>query len=262
MTTFGGGPDTGNMACGGVADGTWLYIADAWRFGCGTHVKIPNPHTGHWCVAQTADVGPNTCVEEAAGGPIIDCSPVLARELFNASGAGWSDHLTITAEPVSASTELGCGDGTPTTTTTTGSGSETGSAPGCESATLGRELPVDACVQSRLDGDWYQCLRPSGSSSAAWYGGSDIGSGHRGPEGAACNGYYALQSLPSHAPVPTPPTCYSATLGADEPVGTCVQSSLDSNWYQCTAIGWVQGSSIASNGTGYEGTCTSEHPLH
>ncbi len=63
VTTFGGGSDTQRMACGGSADGRWLYIADSWRFGCGARVRVTNPTTGRWCVAQVADVGPNICVE-------------------------------------------------------------------------------------------------------------------------------------------------------------------------------------------------------
>src|SRR5512140_2592104 len=36
VTTFGGGADTQPLACGGTADGTWAYVADSARFGCGT----------------------------------------------------------------------------------------------------------------------------------------------------------------------------------------------------------------------------------
>ncbi len=254
MTTFGGGPDTGPMACGGTADGTWLYVADAWRFGCGTHVRITNPHTGRWCVAQVADVGPNICVEQAAGRPIVDASPILARELFNAGGAGWSDRLTITAEEVPGSVQLGCGSGTPSSTSPSGSGSESSSSPGWYSATLGRQVPADTCVDSRLDGTWYQCV------SGAWRTGNDIAGSHHGPAGA-CGGYFPLHELPSHAPVPTPSTCYSTTLGTEEPIGTCVQSRLDSNWYQCTSVGWLQGSDIASGHRGSYGACTSYNAL-
>jgi hypothetical protein len=88
ITTFGEGPDNQTMACGAYADGTWLYIADSWRFGCGAKVKLTNPRNGRWCVTQVADVGPNICVERAAGRPIIDASPVITRELFGRSSAG------------------------------------------------------------------------------------------------------------------------------------------------------------------------------
>ena len=88
LTTFGGGSDNQRMACFGSADGRWMYIADSWRFGCRSRVKLTNPRTGRWCVAQVADVGPNICVERAAGKAIIDASPVIARELYGIGSAG------------------------------------------------------------------------------------------------------------------------------------------------------------------------------
>lgn len=53
VTTFGGGTDTGPMACGGTADGTWAYVADKARFGCGAKLLISVG--GKQCVAQVAD---------------------------------------------------------------------------------------------------------------------------------------------------------------------------------------------------------------
>ncbi|HEY1960372.1 MAG TPA: hypothetical protein VGH28_32400 [Polyangiaceae bacterium] len=53
-------------------------------------------------------------------------------------------------------------------------------------------------------------------------------------------------------------TCHSATLGDDEPEGTCVQSKSDGVWYQCTDAGWESG---VSGDAGPIGACTSEHPL-
>ena len=197
MTTFGGGPDTGHMACGGIADGRWMYIADSWRYGCGAHVKITNPRTGRWCVAQVADVGPNICVEHAAGRPIIDASPVISRELFGTSGAGWSDHTTVRAELVAGSTPLGCGSGSTAPAppahgggTVSGSGG-TGPTPpdspgsGCFSATLGRHVPGATCLQSRLDGAWYQC------TSIGWVPNTHIPTAHSGDAGS-CTETYAL----------------------------------------------------------------------
>jgi anti-sigma regulatory factor (Ser/Thr protein kinase) len=98
VTTFGGGGDTQRMSCGGTADGRWLYIADSWRFGCGSRVKVTNPRTGRWCVTQVADIGPNICVERAAGKPVIDASPAVTRELFNAGAIGWSQRVLVRAE--------------------------------------------------------------------------------------------------------------------------------------------------------------------
>lgn len=45
-----------------------------------------------------------------------------------------------------------------------GSGGSTGES--CWSDTLGREMPENACVQSRFDGEWYQCA--SGAWSDRW----------------------------------------------------------------------------------------------
>lgn len=155
ITTFGGGAEVGPMACGGVADGRWMYIADSWRFGCRAKVRLTNPRTGRWCVAQVADVGPNICVERAARKPIIDASPVLTRELYNRSGVGWSDRVEVRAELVASSTPLGCGSGAATTPTMPPSMSAPVS--NCFSGTYGREMPGRTCLQSRFDGDWYQC---------------------------------------------------------------------------------------------------------
>lgn len=108
LTTFGGGADAQPVACGGpAADGTWYYCADSWRFGCGTLVLISNPATGAGCVAQVADVGPNVCVEQAAGRPVIDASPLVAQALFGTSSLGWSSRSLVLARVVDPSTPLG-----------------------------------------------------------------------------------------------------------------------------------------------------------
>ena len=110
LTEYGGPGDTQPQACPGTkpADGSWAYIADRARFGCGTKVKLTA--NGKSCVAQVADCGPNRCVEQAASNskcaghfPIIDASPLIAKYLFNTSSAGYSDHFTVHAEVVSAS---------------------------------------------------------------------------------------------------------------------------------------------------------------
>ena len=48
--------------------------------------------------------------------------------------------------------------------------------------------------------------------------------------------------------------CYSSTLGREVPEKTCVESRLDSAWYQCDNGGWFAGQ-------GSRGTCASTHPL-
>jgi hypothetical protein len=103
MTTFGGGSDTQPVACGGRdADGMWYYAADRQRFGCGTHLKVENPANGACVILQVADAGPDICVEQAAGKPVLDVSPLASQHLFGTSGSGWSDgrivHVTVTSE--------------------------------------------------------------------------------------------------------------------------------------------------------------------
>ncbi len=184
ITTFGGGRDNQRMACFGYADGRWLYIADSWRFGCRSRVKITNPRTGRWCVTQVADVGPNICVERAARKPIIDASPVVTRELFGIGSAGWSDRVVVRAERVDASTPVGCGGATgPAPTPTPGPDGGTT----CYSTTWGRDMPVGACVQSRSDSIWYQC------TNRGWTAASTIVSGRTGPAGT-CRTYVPLHS--------------------------------------------------------------------
>jgi hypothetical protein len=180
VTTFGAGSDMQNMACFGFADGRWMYIADSWRFGCRSRVKLTNPRTGRWCVAQVADVGPNICVERAAGKPIIDASPVITRELYGIRSAGWSDRILIRAERVAATTPIGCGAGTAPPPADPGGRT-------CYSSTWGRDMFVGACVQSRSDRQWYQC------ATNGWVGNSSIPSTRRGAAGA-CTSYLPLSS--------------------------------------------------------------------
>jgi hypothetical protein len=105
LTSFGGGSDTQGMSCGGRADGKWYYAASRQRFGCGSHIRI-EAH-GKCVVAQTDDYGPDVCVENAAGRPIIDASPLVAKALFGTTSAGWSDHFAVHATLVAKSTPLG-----------------------------------------------------------------------------------------------------------------------------------------------------------
>lgn len=109
ITMFGGGSDAQNVACTGMprADGTWYYVADRQRFGCGTKLRISNPATGTSVIAQVADYGPNICVEQAAGGPIIDASPLVVQALFGVSSYGWEDRKAVIADVVDPSTPLG-----------------------------------------------------------------------------------------------------------------------------------------------------------
>lgn len=106
LTTFGAGSDSGVMSCGeNTNHGSWYYAASRQRYGCGAHIKITA--NGKCVVAETDDYGPDVCVENAAKGPIIDASPLVAKHLFGVSSAGWSEHRKIHVTVVSKSTPLG-----------------------------------------------------------------------------------------------------------------------------------------------------------
>jgi hypothetical protein len=107
LTTFGGPGEGQKMSCGqSTKNGTWYYAASRQRFGCGAHVQVQAAN-GKCVVVETDDYGPDVCVENRAGRPIIDASPLVSKYLFGASGAGWSDRLAITVTKVSSSTPLG-----------------------------------------------------------------------------------------------------------------------------------------------------------
>ncbi len=113
LTTFGGGSDTQPMACGGTADGTWAYVADEARFGCGAKLQVTA--NGMSCVVQVADCGPNQCVEQAAANsgctthqPVLDASPLIAEYLFGMESTGWSDALAVKVVELESSAAIGC----------------------------------------------------------------------------------------------------------------------------------------------------------
>jgi hypothetical protein len=103
LTSFDGGE---SMACGGYADGVSYYATSWVRFGCGAKLAITNPANGLCVVVAVKDAGPADWVEEAAGGPIIDASTRVCRDLFGSSSCGWSDQLAVEVVEVA--------DGTPT----------------------------------------------------------------------------------------------------------------------------------------------------
>ncbi len=222
MTTFGGGGDTQTMSCGGVADGTWYYVASRQRYGCGAHVQIEA--NGKCVVAETDDYGPDSCVETAAQMPVMDSSPKVSEYLFGDAGLGWSDHVVVTVTEVPTSTPLGpCTGGPPPPpppTPTT-----------CSSSTLGRDVAEGTCVQSASDQSWYAC------TSGSWVAITST---------ASCGATYAW--------------CDSATLGRAVPPRTCVQSAASSSWYQCNGQGWVKPVDAATQ-TGPIGACSTWNPL-
>jgi hypothetical protein len=107
LTTFGSGSsDDGIMSCGSYTKhGSWYYAASRQRYGCGSRIAIEA--NGKCVVAKTDDYGPDVCVENAAGRPIIDASPLVSKHLFGVSGCGYSDHLLVHVTEVAATTPLG-----------------------------------------------------------------------------------------------------------------------------------------------------------
>jgi hypothetical protein len=106
ITTFGGPDEPQPLACGGHSkSGTWYYAASRQRYGCGARVKITA--NGKCVVAQTDDYGPDVCVENAAGSPIMDVSPLVSKALFGSNSLGWSDKKKVHVELVDDSTPLG-----------------------------------------------------------------------------------------------------------------------------------------------------------
>ncbi|NVB77428.1 MAG: hypothetical protein HOV81_03455 [Kofleriaceae bacterium] len=225
ITTFGGPGDHQQMSCGGYASGTTWYAASRQRYGCGSHIKVEA--NGKCVVLQTDDYGPDVCVENAAGMPIIDVSPLASKALFGVSGAGWSDHLVVTVTEVDTSVPLG-----PCTPGGGGGGCGGGSTGmACSSATLDRDVPSGTFVQASNDATWYQCT----------------------------NGTWTAKSSSSGCPTAYG-FCASATLGENVPPRTCVQAASDSKWYQCNGQGWVTPVSTSTK-EGPIGTCSSWNPL-
>ena len=223
LTTFGSSAsDDGQMSCGDFTKhGSWYYAASRQRYGCGAHIKIEA--NGKCVIAQTDDYGPDACVERAAGGPIIDASPLVGQHLFGASSAGWSDHFRIHVTEVSKSTPLGpCQGGSPSPPPPMPPPPST-----CHSSTLDKNVNNGVCVQSAADQSWYEC-----------HGGSWT-AGH-----ASCSQSFAW--------------CHSTTLGKYVAPRSCVQSRADRRWYQCGASGWE---TPVANGHGPVGNCSIEYAL-
>ncbi|MBL0217912.1 MAG: hypothetical protein IPQ07_29040 [Myxococcales bacterium] len=230
ITTFGGPGDHQSMSCGGYADGSGWYAASRQRYGCGAKLQVTA--NGKCVVVEAQDYGPDVCVENAAGMPILDVSPKVSRALFNLSGAGWSDHEVVAVEEVAAATPLG-----PCTTEAEppagggGGGTTPPAATSCMSETLDREVAQGTCVQSAADAQWYSC------SAGAWVAKSGT---------AGCAATYGF--------------CDSATLGESVAPRTCVQARSNSTWYQCNGQGWVAPVDVTAE-TGALGACSSMHPL-
>lgn len=228
LTTFGGPGDFQPMSCGGYANGTGWYAASRQRYGCGSKLRVEA--NGKCVVVVTDDYGPDVCVENAVGKPILDVSPKVSRALFGMSGAGWSDRVIVTATEVDAATPVGiCA----TTPAGGGGGTGGGSTPAttCSSVTLDRDVTEGTCVQAASTGAWQQC------TNGAWVA--------RG-SAASCTASYGF--------------CASATLGTNVPPRTCVQARSDSKWYQCNGQGWVTPVNVTA-ATGPIGDCATMRSL-
>jgi hypothetical protein len=222
ITTFGGPGDHQSMSCGGFADGTTWYAASRQRYGCGAKLKIEA--NGKCVVVKALDYGPDVCVENAVGRPIIDVSPLVTRELFNISGAGWSDRKLVTVTKVDDATPVGrCAGGT--------TPPPPPPATGCYSSTLARNVDADTCVRSAGDGIWYRC------KNGEW-----IARGNA----STCVASYGF--------------CASATLGRSVSARTCVQAASSGSWFQCNGDSWVTPVSTATR-TGPLGSCSTWNPL-
>lgn len=223
ITTFGGPGDHQSMSCGGYADGTGWYAASRQRYGCGSKLKMEA--NGKCVIAEALDYGPDACVERAAGSPIMDVSPRVAKALFGTSGFGWSYYVSITVTEVAESTPVG---------TCAAGGEPPAPPPGtaaCSSETLGRDVPSGTCVQSASDAAWYAC------NNGNWEARSSS---------AGCAASYGY--------------CDSATLGTEVAPRTCVQAASNSQWYQCNGQSWVTPVDTSAQ-SGPLGVCASWHPL-
>jgi len=106
LTTFGGPSESQSLSCGGSSkSGSWYYAASRQRYGCGARIRIMA--NGKCVVAQTDDYGPDVCVENAAGMPVMDVSPLVGKALFGEAGLGWSDKKKVTVELAVDGTPLG-----------------------------------------------------------------------------------------------------------------------------------------------------------
>jgi hypothetical protein len=115
--------------------------------------------------------------------------------------------------------ELLANDGAPCSATYNGTEGMTNGKE-CHSDTLRREVADNACVQSDINSDWYQC------ANGNWL--------DRWTDPTACNGVYPLEGSANDGA-----HCYSDTLGRDVSDNACVQSASNDDWYQCANGSWT-----------------------
>ena len=96
LTSF----DGTTCSCGACHSHGDYFAADRQRFGCDTYLNVCRNSK---CVKVIVrDYGPSCFVENDAGGPVLDASPAVCKELTGGSSCGWSDHFSITVHKTSA----------------------------------------------------------------------------------------------------------------------------------------------------------------
>ena len=93
----------------------------------------------------------------------------------------------------------------------------------CYSSTLAMTVVQNTCVETDDSGDWVQC------DAGAWV--------DRYDDPAACGAVYPWSNAGHSGGGGA--SCYSSTLGAEEPDNACVQSKSDNAWYQCDNGTWT-----------------------
>jgi hypothetical protein len=158
LTTFGGPDDSGDngkLACGGSSDPNSddphekYYAAAKQRFGCGAHIKLEA--NGKCIVLETTDEGPAAWVEDKAGGPIIDATPLAAQELFGEGSFGWSDKKAVQLTIADDSTPLGpcTAGGGGSATPSTGDDDDSSAAPSTGGDDPTQTPPAQQCDPTR-----------------------------------------------------------------------------------------------------------------
>ena len=164
--------------------------------------------SGASCYSETLgrDVADNTCVQSRYDG--CNLSEINSTcNWYQCDNGSWVPRYTDTTA-CAATYPIGY----------TGTGSSGGR--GCESETLRREVSDNACVQSDMNSEWYQC------ANGNWV--------DRWTDPTACNGVYPL-----HASANDGAGCHSDTLGRTMPDNACVESSSNDDWYQCDNGSWT-----------------------
>ena len=137
-----------------------------WERPAGSQGSFSGGATSGRCFSTTLgrEVAEKTCVEARLDSAWYQCDNGTWYAGRGSRGACASTH------PLSG------GGTTPTNPTSNGR---------CYSGTLGRDMAVGACIQSRFDRDWYQCAR------IGWVMNNSISSARRGYAGA-CSSYTPL----------------------------------------------------------------------